>query len=44
MKVAWLRTALRNLDELAAFIARDNPDAADRVVDRLQTATDRLAR
>lgn len=44
MRVAWLRTALRNLDELAAFIARDDPDAAARVVRRLQEAIDRLAR
>lgn len=42
MKVIWLRTALRNLDEIATFIARDNPAAAARVVQRLQDATVRL--
>jgi toxin ParE1/3/4 len=44
MKVVWLRTALRNLDQTAAYIARDNPGAAMRVVERLRQATDRLAR
>ena len=42
MKVVWLRMALRNLDEIAAHIARDNADAAARVVERLRQATDRL--
>lgn len=44
MKVVWLRTALRNLDQTAAYIAQDNPDAANRVVERLREATERLAR
>ena len=44
MKVVWLRTALRNLDETATFIARDNADAARHVVARLRQATERLAR
>lgn len=44
MRVVWLRTALRNLDETAAYIARDNPGAASRVVERLRQAADRLAR
>jgi toxin ParE1/3/4 len=44
MKVVWLRTAVRNLDETATYIARDNPGAASRVVQRLRQATERLAR
>ena len=44
MKVVWLRTALRNLDQSAAHIARDNVDGAARVVERLRRATDRLVR
>jgi addiction module RelE/StbE family toxin len=44
MKVVWLRTALRNLDQTAAYIAQDNPNAAKRVVERLREATERLAR
>jgi toxin ParE1/3/4 len=42
VKVIWLRTALRNLDEAAAWIARDNPKAATRVVQRIRHATERL--
>lgn len=44
MRVVWLRTALRNLDETAAYIARDNPGAASRIVERLRQAAERLAR
>lgn len=43
MKVVWLRTALRNLDDVAAYIASDDPSAALRVVERLRQATARLA-
>jgi addiction module RelE/StbE family toxin len=43
MRVRWLRTALRNLDDQAAYIARDNPRAAQRVVERIRTAADQLA-
>lgn len=42
MKVIWLRTALRNLDEIATFITRDDPADAARVVRRIQDATVRL--
>ncbi len=28
MQVKWLRQALRNLDEEAAYIAQDNPQSA----------------
>lgn len=44
MKVVWLRTALRNLGEIATFIARDDPADAARVVRRIQDATVRLGR
>jgi toxin ParE1/3/4 len=43
VRVVWLRTALRNLDEAAAWIARDRPAAATRVVQRIRRATERLA-
>jgi len=43
MEVRWLRTALRNLDEAAAYIARDDPRAATRMVARIRTAVARLA-
>jgi toxin ParE1/3/4 len=38
-----LRKALANLNAEAAYIARDNPDAAVRVVTAITTAVDRLA-
>ncbi len=42
MRVKWLRRALRNLDEEAAYIARDNPQAAARVVERIESSVERL--
>jgi addiction module RelE/StbE family toxin len=35
MRVRWLRTALRNLDEEASYIAADDPAAARLVVERV---------
>lgn len=35
MRVRWLRAALRNLDEEAAYIAQDDPLAARLVVGRI---------
>jgi toxin ParE1/3/4 len=43
MRVKWLRTALRNLDAEASFIAEDDPAAARVVVDRVLTAVVVLA-
>lgn len=43
MRVRWLRRALHNLDEEAEYIARDDPDAAARIVDRIATSVERLA-
>jgi addiction module RelE/StbE family toxin len=42
VRVRWLRRALRNLDEEAEYIARDDPDAAARIVQRIATAIDQL--
>ena len=42
MRVRWLRRALRNLDEEAEHIARDNPDAAARRVQRIAAAVEQL--
>ena len=42
MRVRWLRRALRNLDDNAEYIARDNPDAAARIVERIATSVERL--
>jgi toxin ParE1/3/4 len=43
MQVKWLRTALRNLDAEAAFIAEDDPAAARLVVQRVLKAVVTLA-
>jgi toxin ParE1/3/4 len=38
MRVRWLNLALDDLDEIAEYIYRDNPDAARRIVRRLWKA------
>lgn len=38
MRIRWLRTALRNLDDEAAYIAMDDPEAARMVVRRVLDA------
>ena len=38
MRLRWLNLALDDLDEIAEYISRDNPDAARRVVKRLWKA------
>ena len=43
MKVKWVRLALKDLDEAAEFIARDNRNAARRIVKRIWDATQVLA-
>ena len=43
MQVTWLRTALRNLDDEANYIAHDSPQAARLVVQRVLTAVALLA-
>jgi addiction module RelE/StbE family toxin len=42
MKVIWSPTAERDLDAIWEFIAKDNPDAADRMIERLRTVADVL--
>lgn len=41
--VRWTRLALRRLDQIGTYIARDNPEAAARVISRIVTAVDALA-
>jgi len=38
MKIRWVRLALTDLDEAAAFISQDNPEAAKRAVKRVRDA------
>jgi addiction module RelE/StbE family toxin len=43
VRVRWLRRALKNLDEEAEYIARDDPEAAARTVERIAASVERLA-
>ena len=43
MHVRWLRAALENLNAEAEYSARDNPDAAKRIVARISEAVLNLA-
>lgn len=38
MKIRWVRLALTDLDEAAAFISQENPEAAKRAVKRIRDA------
>ena len=42
LRVRWLKTAIRNLEAEADYIAQDNPGAASDVVRKIYEATDRL--
>jgi len=43
MDIEWLRRARGDLRDIAAYIAQDNPDAADRMTDRIVAATETLS-
>ncbi len=43
MQVVWLRTALNNSDELAAYISQENPQAASHVLEFIETQVNLLA-
>jgi toxin ParE1/3/4 len=43
VRIRWLRRALENLDEEAAYIARDDPKAAAQIVERIAASVERLA-
>ena len=42
-EVIWTEPALDQLNDLAEYIALDNPDAASRLVEHVLDATERLA-
>jgi toxin ParE1/3/4 len=44
VRVEWLRAALSNLNAEARYIARDSPATAERVVNMIVDATERLER
>ena len=43
MEILWTRTALSNLDAIAAYIARDNPSRATSFVGEIKDKTELLA-
>ena len=43
MRVKWLNKALQNLEDEAAYIAKDDPKAARIVVQRIFSQVDKLA-
>lgn len=43
MGILWLRKALVNLNEIAEYIAKDNPLAASQTVERIVTAVENLS-
>jgi toxin ParE1/3/4 len=43
MQIRWLKKALKNLDDEAEYIARDDPVAAQIVVKRIQDAINLLS-
>ena len=42
MKVKWVRTALKDLEDAAGFIARDDPEAARKIVKHIWDSTQLL--
>ena len=43
MQIFWLKKALLNLDEIAEYIAKDNPYAAIKVVEAIESQVNLLA-
>jgi plasmid stabilization system protein ParE len=43
MRIEWDAGAVRDLEDIRAFIAADKPDAAVRVAEHIQAAVDRLS-
>uniref|UniRef100_UPI00224B3D31 type II toxin-antitoxin system RelE/ParE family toxin n=2 Tax=Brucella/Ochrobactrum group TaxID=2826938 RepID=UPI00224B3D31 len=39
----WTRRAIRRLDQIGNFVAKDNPDAAAQIVTRIVSAVDNIA-
>jgi addiction module RelE/StbE family toxin len=44
MQMVWLKTALRNLDEITSFIAQENSAAASQVVEAIYTQVSLLSK
>ncbi|TPJ59259.1 type II toxin-antitoxin system RelE/ParE family toxin, partial [Mesorhizobium sp. B2-7-1] len=42
-RIRWTQRAVRRLDQIGAFIEKDNPAAAKRVIARIVSCADNLA-
>ena len=42
MRLRWTRSASHDIDGIGTFIAKDNPAAADRLLDLIRTSAQRL--
>lgn len=42
MQIAWLKTALINLDEIAEYISHENPQVASLLIDVIETQVNLL--
>jgi addiction module RelE/StbE family toxin len=43
MKIKWLRQALRNLEQVHAYIFKEDPEAAKQLILRIQDTVDQLS-
>lgn len=43
MQIVWLKTALRNLEDIAHFIAQENPQAASQVLEMIEAQVNLLS-
>ena len=43
MQIVWLKTAIKNLDELGAYIAQDNPIVASQIVNLITSQVKQLS-
>ena len=43
MQIIWLKTALKNLNEIAEYIAQESPQAASQAVEAIETQVNLLA-
>jgi toxin ParE1/3/4 len=42
MKIRWLKKALRNLEQVHAFISQDNPETAAQIILKIQSSVEHL--
>lgn len=43
MRIKWLRTATKNLNEASSYVAKDNPEAAQKMYAHIRKSVEALA-